>query len=204
MPELLKLIFLPFFAYLLGSIPFGLVLTRLLAGVDLRRHGSGNIGATNVRRTAGTRLGVATLILDAAKGAVPVLMAGTLADPTTAMGAFFCGMVGFAAFAGHLFPVYLKFRTGGKGVATAIGIFLVLAPAAMGVALLVFVLMVCLFDRVSAASLSAAALLPLLAHLTGKPLALISWALTVAGFIFWAHRANIARLIAGREPRAGL
>jgi glycerol-3-phosphate acyltransferase PlsY len=204
MPELLKLILLPVFAYLLGSIPFGLVLTRIFARADLRRLGSGNIGATNVRRVAGNRLGVATLVLDVAKGASPAALATVLTDPASFWGAAYCGAVGFAAFAGHLFPVYLKFRTGGKGVATAMGIFLTLAPAAIGVSLLVFVLMVCLTDRVSVGSLGAAAMLPLTVHLTGKPPSLTFWALATAGSIVWAHRANIGRLLSGREPRAGL
>ncbi len=204
MSGLLPLLLLPFFAYLLGSIPFGLVLTRIFAGADLRRLGSGNIGATNVRRVAGTRLGVTTLVLDLSKGMLPAVLAARLADPAAMAGAAYCGLVGFAAFAGHLFPVYLKGRTGGKGVATAIGVFLALTPAAIGISLLCFVLLVCLTDRVSVGSLGAAAMLPLLVHWTGKPLALSFWALAVAGSIFWAHRANIARLLAGREPRAGL
>jgi glycerol-3-phosphate acyltransferase PlsY len=195
---------LPVFAYLLGSIPFGLLLARIFAGADLRRHGSGNIGATNVRRVAGNRLGVTVLLLDAGKGALPALVAATLVDPAGARGAAYTGLVALCAFAGHLFPVYLKCRTGGKGVATAAGAFLVLAPAALGLSLLVFVLMVCLTDRVSVGSLAAAAFLPLAVHLTARPLPLTLWAVVAGALIVWRHQANIRRLLAGREPRAGL
>ena len=195
---------LPIFAYLLGSIPFGLLLARIFAGADLRRLGSGNIGATNVRRVAGNRLGLTVLLLDAAKGALPALAAAALVDPAGALGAAYTGLVAACAVAGHLFPVYLKFRTGGKGVATAAGAFLVLAPAALGLSLLVFVLVVCFTDRVSAGSLAAAVFLPLAVHLTAKPLTLTLWAVVVGVLIVWRHRANIRRLLAGREPRAGL
>jgi len=112
--------------------------------------------------------------------------------------------VAFAAFAGHLFPVYLKFGTGGKGVATAGGAFLALAPFALGLSMMVFLLMVCTTDRVSAGSLASAAFLPLAVHFTGQPTPLAIWALVFCGGIFWAHRANIGRLLRGREPRIGL
>jgi glycerol-3-phosphate acyltransferase PlsY len=195
---------LPVVAVLLGSIPFGLLLTRIFAGVDPRRIGSGNIGATNVRRVAGNRVGVAVLLLDAGKGALPALLATALVDASESAGAAYTGLVAFAAVAGHLFPVYLKFRTGGKGVATAAGAFLVLAPAAFGLSLLVFVLTLCATDRVSAGSLSAAVFLPLAVHLTAKPLTLTLWALVIGALIVWRHQANIRRLLAGREPRTGL
>jgi glycerol-3-phosphate acyltransferase PlsY len=195
---------LPVLAYLLGSIPFGLLLTRIFAGVDLHRLGSGNIGATNVRRVAGNRLGLAVLLLDAGKGALPALMAAGLSDPGDALGAAYTGLVALCAFAGHLFPVYLKFRTGGKGVATAAGAFLVLAPAALGLSLLVFVLVVCLTDRVSVGSLAAAGFLPLAVHLSARPLPLTVCAIIAGGMIVWRHKSNIHRLLNGREPRAGL
>lgn len=195
---------LPVLAYLLGAIPFGLLLARIFAGADLRRLGSGNIGATNVRRVAGNRLGLAVLLLDGGKGALPALAAAALVDPAGTPGAAYAGLVALAAVAGHMFPVYLKFRTGGKGVATAAGAFLALAPAALGLSLLVFVLMVCLSDRVSVGSLAAAVFLPLAVHLTGRPLALTLWAVVAGGLIVWRHQANIRRLLSGREPRAGL
>jgi glycerol-3-phosphate acyltransferase PlsY len=195
---------LPVLAYLLGSIPFGLLLTRIFAGTDLHRLGSGNIGATNVRRVAGNRLGLAVLLLDAGKGALPALAAAALVDPAGAPGAAYTGLVALCAFAGHLFPVYLKFRTGGKGVATAAGAFLVLVPAALGLSLLVFVLVVCLTDRVSVGSLAAAGFLPLAVHLTDRPLPLTVCAIIAGTLIVWRHQTNIRRLLSGREPRAGL
>ena len=204
MPFLLQLALLPIGAYLFGSVPFGLVLTACFAGTDVRRHGSGNIGATNVRRVAGNRIAAATLMADMAKGLIPVLMAGALVDPAANTGAAYAGLVATAALAGHLFPVYLGFRTGGKGVATAIGAFMPLAPAAMILALMVFVLLVCIVNRVSVGSLGAFGLLPLFVHLTGRPPALVLWALAAAGAIVWAHRANLGRLWRGEEPRTGL
>jgi acyl phosphate:glycerol-3-phosphate acyltransferase len=194
----------PILAYLLGSMPFGLMLARIFAGADLRRLGSGNIGATNVRRVAGNRPGLAVLLLDAGKGALPALMALSLVDPAGTLGAAYAGLVALCAFAGHLFPVYLKFRTGGKGVATAAGAFLVLAPAALGLSLLVFVLLVCLTDRVSVGSLAAAGFLPLAVHLTARPLPLTVCAVIAGALIVWRHQANIRRLLTGREPRAGI
>jgi glycerol-3-phosphate acyltransferase PlsY len=204
MPFLLQLALLPIGAYLLGSVPFGLVLTACFAGTDVRRHGSGNIGATNVRRVAGNRIAVATLTADVAKGMIPVLAAGALVDAAANAGAGYAGLVAMAALAGHLFPVYLGFRTGGKGVATAIGAFLPLAPAAMILALMVFVLLVCIVDRVSVGSLGAFVSLPLFVYLTGRPLPLALWTLAAAAAITWAHRANLGRLWRGEEPRSGL
>jgi glycerol-3-phosphate acyltransferase PlsY len=127
-----------------------------------------------------------------------------LIDPHTTPGAFYAGLAAMAALAGHLFPVYLGFRTGGKGVATAIGAFLPLAPAAMILALMVFVLLVCIVDRVSVGSLGAFVSLPLFVYLTGRPLPLALWTLAAAAAITWAHRANLGRLWRGEEPRSGL
>ena len=204
MPFWLQLVLLPIGAYLLASIPFGLVLTACFARTDVRRHGSGNIGATNVRRVAGNRIAAATLLADVAKGAIPVLAASAIFDPASGLGAGYAGMVALAALAGHLFPLYLGFRTGGKGVATAIGAFLFLAPAATGLALLVFLLLFCISDRVSVGSLGAFLILPVLIHLTGKPPALTAWSLAAAAVILWAHRSNLERLWRGAEPRSGI
>ena len=194
MPLWLQVPLLPIGAYLLGSIPFGLVLTAVFAGTDVRRHGSGNIGAPHARRVAGNRIPAATLVADMAKGLIPTLLAGVLIAPATLQGAFYAGLVAICALAGHLFPLFLGFRTGGKGVATAIGAFLGLAPAAMGIALLVFVLTVCAADRVSVGSLTAFTVRPIFVHLTGKPTLLTAWALVVAAAVIWAHRANLVRL----------
>jgi glycerol-3-phosphate acyltransferase PlsY len=201
MTDWLKILALPFLAYLLGSIPFGLILTRCFTRLDIRRIGSGNIGATNVRRAAGTPLGLATLAADLAKGAIPVWLA---ADRITAGGfssELYLGGVLLAAFFGHLFPLYLKFKGGGKGVATLAGGLLVLSPLAAVVCLLIFILLVCAFGYVSLGSLGAAALLPLALWEATR-----SVPLTVAGgagalFIWLRHRDNLRRLLKGREPK---
>ena len=185
-------------AYALGSVPFGLVLTRRFAGIDIRAAGSGNIGATNVRRLAGTKLGLATLAGDVAKGAVPVALASALFSPGEE---FVVASVALAAFAGHLHPLYLGFRGGGKGVATAAGCFLPVAPMAVFVALLVFVLFVCMTSRVSAGSLAGSAMLPLAVRVaTGVP-AFSAAAGIMALWIAWRHRENIGRLLRGEEPK---
>jgi glycerol-3-phosphate acyltransferase PlsY len=181
--------------YVLGSIPFGVLVTRALGLGDLRAIGSGNIGATNVLRTGHKGAAAATLLLDAAKGAVAVLVARALAGEQAAM------VAGFAAFLGHLFPVWLGFR-GGKGVATFLGIMLALAWPA-GIAACATWLAVALATRISSLSaLVAAAATPLWLWAFGRPDAL--WlGLALAVLVFVRHRANIARLIAGTEPRIG-
>jgi glycerol-3-phosphate acyltransferase PlsY len=130
---------IPVGAYLLGSIPFGLLLTKLVGGGDVRKAGSGNIGATNVARVAGPLAGIVTLILDAAKGGVAVLLAARFSGES----ATWMMAAGLAALVGHCFPVWLKFK-GGKGVATAAGVFLVLCPLAMLSSLILFILVVAL------------------------------------------------------------
>jgi len=197
---MLKFIILPLFAYLLGSIPWGLVLTRLFTSVDIRQQGSGNIGATNVRRVAGTTLGALTLAGDVLKGAFPVWLAVTITAPNELWGEIFISLVALAAFSGHLYPVYMKFKDGGKGVATAGGCFVVISPMACVVAILVFILFVCLFNRVSAASLAAAAALPVAVwKVTGSGV-LTGCAVVTAIFIYLRHIDNIKRLLSGAEP----
>ncbi len=207
-----KLMALPFFAYALGSIPWGLVLTRLFTSVDIRREGSGNIGATNVRRVAGAPLGVSTLAGDVLKGLIPVLYARTLVSAWWgswggagggAWGDVYLSVIVLAAIAGHLYPVYMKFKDGGKGVATAAGCFLALSPMSVLTALLVFILVVCLFSRVSAGSLAAVAILPLAVWKALDSGALTACAVVVAIFIIARHKENIARLLNGSEPTIG-
>ena len=182
-------------AYLLGSIPFGMVLARLMGLGDLRSLGSGNIGATNVLRTGSKKAAFATLILDGAKGAVAVLVAGAVLGPDAAQ------VAGLAAFLGHLFPVWLRFR-GGKGVATFIGVTLALAwPVGLsicGIWLLVFA-----GTRISSLSaLAAAGMSVFITFLLGAlHIALLMLLLTL--LIFIKHRANITRLRAGVEPNFG-
>jgi acyl phosphate:glycerol-3-phosphate acyltransferase len=186
-------------AYLLGSIPWGLVLTRTFTTVDIRRSGSGNIGATNVRRVAGTPLGVLTLIGDLLKGALPVYGA-VLFSPAPPGADVYVAGVALAAFAGHLYPVYLRFRDGGKGVATALGCFLVISPVSLLISLLVFIMILCWTGRVSAGSLAAAAALPVAVWESTGSGVLTGCALIVAAGIGIRHRANIRRLLAGTEP----
>lgn len=181
--------------YLLGSIPFGLVITRALGLGDLRQIGSGNIGATNVLRTGNRPAALATLLLDSGKGAVAVLLARWLAGPEAAL------IAGAAAFLGHLFPVWLGFK-GGKGVATFLGTLIAL-DWRLGLAACGIWLLAALVGRISSLSaLVAAALTPLLAlGLEGGRMAAVT--AFMAALIFLRHRANIARILAGTEPRIG-
>lgn len=192
---------LPILAYLLGSVPFGLLVARAAGRGDIRANGSGNIGATNVRRTVGTLPAVVTLVGDIAKGFLPVWWAGMLVSggcaPWTQA---FVALVGLCAFAGHLYPVYLKGFRGGKGVATAAGCLLAVSPAALGVSGLVFVMTACGLNRVSAASLAATGAMPLAVwHATGSRLFTL-WAALLAVWVWIRHRDNIRRLVEGREP----
>jgi glycerol-3-phosphate acyltransferase PlsY len=181
-------------AYLLGSVPFGLLLTRLSGAGDLRAIGSGNIGATNVLRTGRKGLAAATLLLDLAKGAAAVLLARSLFPGTEALAAF-------AAVIGHCFPVWLRFH-GGKGVATTMGVALGLAWP-IGLVYAVVWLGVLAATRISSlGGLSAVLAAPLAALATGYgAYAPVLGAITL--LVFWLHRANIGRLFAGTEPRIG-
>jgi acyl phosphate:glycerol-3-phosphate acyltransferase len=197
----LSLLWLPLAGYLLGSIPFGILLTRLFGGGDIRAAGSGNIGATNVTRVVGPIPGILTLILDALKGAAAVW----LAQHFSGSSASWMTATGFAALVGHCFPVWLKFR-GGKGVATGAGVFLALCwPAALG-AILLFVLVVAFFRFVSLGSIAAAAAMPLLIYLLWAPRLAPPPSVTIGAFamamlIVYKHDGNIQRLVEGREPR---
>lgn len=183
-------------AYLIGAIPTGVVLTRMFGGTDIRNSGSGNIGATNVYRVAGKKLGVLTLIGDALKGAVPVLIAMKL----LALGDAQVGAVAAAAFIGHCYPVYLGFK-GGKGVATALGIFLVLSPLAVLGAFIIFSLLLWKWRYVSLGSITAAAAIPLLIYLNGGSPSLITTTLFISLVVILRHHQNIQRLLNGSENR---
>jgi glycerol-3-phosphate acyltransferase PlsY len=183
--------------YLAGCVPSGLLLGRR-AGIDVRRSGSGNIGATNVARSVGAVLGLATLVADAAKGALPVLLARTLdGRPAVATAA------GVAAFLGHVFPVTLRFA-GGKGVATALGVILVISPLVVVCALGVFALAFLLTRYVSLASVLAAILVPIATAALGYPRSTLAAAVVMSAIIVVRHRENVARLRAGTEPRFAL
>ena len=181
--------------YLLGSIPFGLILTRAAGLGDVRKIGSGNIGATNVLRTGNKKLAAATLLLDGAKGAAAVLLARHFASEPAAL------LAGLAAVLGHLFPVWLGFK-GGKGVATGYGVLIAASWPAGLLAGAVWLVMAKLARISSAAALASFALAPILAWvIAGRDTALL--ALAVAALIFIRHQANIARLFDGTEPRIG-
>ena len=181
--------------YLLGSIPFGLILTRAAGLGDVRKIGSGNIGATNVLRTGNKKLAAATLLLDGAKGAAAVLLARHFASEPAAL------LAGLAAVLGHLFPVWLGFK-GGKGVATGYGVLIAASWPAGLLAGAVWLVMAKLARISSAAALASFALAPILAWvIDGRDTALL--ALAVAALIFIRHQANIARLLDGTEPRIG-
>lgn len=197
------LIGLPLLAYLLGSVPWGLILTRMFTTVDIRRQGSGNIGANNVRRVAGTPLGLLTLAGDLLKGAAPVYLAVRLSGLDPILKAGFVSVVALAAFVGHLFPLYLKLKGGGKGVATAAGCFLVISPVSILAALVVFLLIVCWSRRVSAGSLSAAVALPVAVWWSLRSPVYSGCALLMAVLIVLRHKDNIRRLIIGSEPVIG-
>lgn len=195
------LITLCIFAYLLGSIPFGLILAKRIISVDLRTIGSGNIGATNARRAGGWRLGIATLLCDVAKGAVPVGLAGALATGQGPwVGEIWTASAAVCAVSGHLFPIYLGFKTGGKGVSTAAGCFAVISPMALAVSLVVFFAAARLSNRVSVGSIAAAAVLPFGVFGATRSLVPAGCALLIAGMVIFRHKENIKRLREGREP----
>jgi glycerol-3-phosphate acyltransferase PlsY len=200
MPELL----LPLLAYALGSIPFGVVFAKMFAGGDVRSTGSGNIGATNVARVAGPTAGILTLIFDVAKGFFAVWIAGRVLPQATAI----VVVAGFFALLGHCFPIWLKFR-GGKGVATAAGIFLALCPEALLAALILFALVVWYWRYVSLGSLAAAAAMPLFVYLLwaprfAPPNIVTIGSLAIALLVIYQHRGNILRLARGEEPQFSL
>jgi acyl phosphate:glycerol-3-phosphate acyltransferase len=201
-------------AYILGSIPFGYLLLKVFRNQDVRTIGSGNIGATNVARSGGKGLGIATLILDALKGFLAVAISqftpqmnhfASPGYPQAANPAILAALAALCAILGHMFPVWLKFR-GGKGVATGVGVFLALAPRAVLVVLVIFAIVVAVSRYVSLGSIVASALFPIFflvmyrANATAPTLLLVCG---VAALIIWKHRDNIRRLTSGTEHRFG-
>lgn len=189
-------------AYLLGSIPAAYIAGRLGKGIDLRQHGSGNLGATNVYRVLGWKVAAAVLLFDAAKGVLPVLLFPDWFKAVPA--AHWAIAYGIAAIVGHVRPIFLLWKGGGKGVATAAGVFLALAPMPMGIGLVVWIAVLLVSGYVSLASLVSAALLAvLLVVMQGirSPMAIVGVALAL--FVFYTHRANIGRLRRGEEHRFG-
>jgi glycerol-3-phosphate acyltransferase PlsY len=181
--------------YLLGSIPFGYILTRLFTGDDIRDSGSGATGATNVSRKLGLGGGLATMVLDVGKGSLAVLLANAFThDPR------WTALAGLTSVLGHCYPVFLGFR-GGKAVATSLGVFLVLAPWPCLGAVGVFIAVVALTRYISLGSLLGAAVFPLLLWLSGKPDGYSVAASCIALLIIWRHRENVRRLLAGTERK---
>lgn len=193
-------------AYLLGSVPFGYLVVRLRGGGDVRETGSGGTGATNVTRRAGKWAGLLTLMLDALKGSAAVVVARSLLTHGFGVNGWVAA-ASLAAVVGHVFPVWLGFR-GGKGVATGLGVFIVLAPSALLCALPVFVIVVWATRYVSLGSITAAAVVPLAAWLlgAGEPNTRPVLAAATAGsaLIIFMHRANIGRLLRGTENKLKL
>jgi acyl phosphate:glycerol-3-phosphate acyltransferase len=195
-----KIIGLITFAYLLGSIPWGLLLTRYFSSVNILEQGSGNIGATNVRRLAGTYFGLMTLIGDVLKGMVPVIIARNMIEYNGIQSQLLLCIVAMSSFLGHLFPIYLRFKNGGKGVATTFGCFLIVSPWACLSSLLTFIGGVFVSNRVSLGSLFASAVLPVAVWIeTGLPLIAV-FAATFSIMIIFRHQDNIKRLLKGTEP----
>jgi acyl phosphate:glycerol-3-phosphate acyltransferase len=191
-------------AYVAGSIPAAYIAGKVTRGIDLREHGSGNLGATNVQRVLGGKIAVAVLLFDAAKGALPVLYFPRLCGLVGSAAALWAIAFGIAAIIGHVRPVFLLWKGGGKGVATAAGVFGALAPAAIVITLVVWFLVLVLSGYMSLASMAGAAVLPIaIAILIGLRSPIFAVSVAVAAFVFWTHRANIGRLQRGEEPRFG-
>jgi glycerol-3-phosphate acyltransferase PlsY len=182
-------------AYLMGGIPFGYLLVKLTTGADVRRAGSGNIGATNVLRTTGRAAGVATLLLDIGKGYLAVWLAGRATEHSP----WWMAAAALAVMAGHAYPVFLRFQ-GGKAVACFVGAFLFITPVALAATLLVFVVTVAWTRYISMGSIIAAATFPLAVWLIQRPASpVILAAFLAAGFIIYRHSSNIRRLRDGQE-----
>jgi glycerol-3-phosphate acyltransferase PlsY len=189
-------------SYLSGSIPFGYLLVQIFRGEDIRASGSGNIGATNVSRTS-PKLGLLTLILDALKGLIPVLLALSVAQRMGEDPYVLASVAAFSAIVGHIFPVWLRFR-GGKGVATGLGSWIGLAPRGVLVMVIVFVIMVALFRYISLGSITAAAIFPAAARLMHgyhETPAMLAFMAASSLLIITKHHRNIRRLMAGTESK---
>lgn len=180
--------------YLIGSIPTGLLLGKAY-GIDVRKEGSGNIGATNLYRTVGRKVGIITLVGDCLKGLLPVVLVKSSSLPPE-----FAAWVGLAAFCGHVFSVFLKFR-GGKGVATALGVFLALAPLAVAIAIALFAVLMFLWRYVSLGSIAAAAAMPLAVFFMGGGRTVTTVTFIIALIVIVRHHENIGRLLSGKESK---
>ena len=198
--SLLRGALLVLFGYLLGSVPFGILVAKAFdREVDLRKSGSGNIGATNVARTLGKTAGILTLLLDVGKGILALTLARSVLD---APAYHWLALVGGAGFLGHIFPVYLRFR-GGKGVAAALGVVLFLSPETAFVLIVLFSAVLYFTRYVSLGSLCAAVGLPVAMAFLGRSRHYVTLALVMSFLVIYTHRENIHRLLAGQESKFG-
>ncbi|MDI7258953.1 MAG: glycerol-3-phosphate 1-O-acyltransferase PlsY [Thermodesulfobacteriota bacterium] len=196
-------IFIALFGYLLGSIPTGLLLTRLFSRVDPRKEGSKNIGATNVFRTAGKTLGILTLAGDLLKGMIPVVIAlrWGLGDQWGLTSDQWIAIAGLSPFLGHVFPIFLGFK-GGKGVATAVGVYLPISPTAVLIEIFLFTGMVWRWRYISLGSITCATTIPILiAFFTSDSQAYFIMSVIIAALILYRHQSNISRLLQGTEHK---
>lgn len=187
-------------AYISGAIPFGKIIARYAARIDITERGSGNIGATNVARELGMKWGIITLILDLLKGFVPVILFAHLISQTGPSYEIGLACIGICALLGHMFPIFLGFR-GGKGVATALGVYLALSPLSCLSSLVLFIIIVAIWDYISLGSILLSAAMPLFLVLYGKPQPIIIGSLIMALLICYKHKVNIQALIRGEERR---
>jgi len=187
-------------AYLLGSIPFGVIISRAVIRLDITKVGSGNIGATNVAREVGLKWGVITLVADALKGYIPVALAQYMFGSSTETAEALAGIVGILALLGHQYPIYNRFK-GGKGIATGLGILLALSPISCLFSGVIFVVVVILWGYVSLGSILAALTVPLWLYIAGHSTFLILLSLIMSVLITFRHRGNIQRLLRGNERK---
>jgi glycerol-3-phosphate acyltransferase PlsY len=196
-------IFIALFGYLLGSVPTGLVLTKLFSKIDPRKMGSKNIGATNIFRTVGKALGILTLIGDVLKGAIPIWIAiqWGLTDQWGLSSDLWISFAGVSPFLGHIFPLFLGFK-GGKGVATALGVYLVISPIAVMIELFLFMGIVWRWRFISLGSISCATTIPILiAFFRSDSQAYFILSVVIAALILYRHQSNISRLLQGTENK---
>ncbi|ADL12572.1 glycerol-3-phosphate 1-O-acyltransferase PlsY [Acetohalobium arabaticum] len=192
-------IFVILISYLLGSIPFGLIITRLVKGVDIREYGSGNIGATNAYRVMGFGMGIMVALCDIGKGYISVFIAQQVFGSQAAL---ILILAGLAAIAGHNWPIFLKFD-GGRGVATSVGVLISLLPKAVLIAFFAWLVIVLTTRYVSLGSIIGAVLIPISALIFNSPATYVGLGLAIAIFVVYRHRPNIQRLLAGEENKIG-
>jgi glycerol-3-phosphate acyltransferase PlsY len=187
-------------AYLLGSIPFGLLISQKVAKLDITKAGSGNIGAANVAREVGLKWGIATFLADTLKGFIPVICAYYLLGSSAEINEALKGMIGLAALLGHQFSIYNRFK-GGKGVATYLGVFLAISPISCLLCGMIFFIFVWVWRYISLGSIVASLTMPLCLYFMGHPNVIIIISLIISFLVTFKHRENIRRLVRGNERR---